>query len=94
MHPYLNSRYFDATIISQINGAQMPLFLPFGLVGAPLAGYAFDQTGNYSGALAGIGSDPRYCGGAGAEITRPKSLIRFILGPANICYYAGRLKVT
>jgi len=54
MHPYLNSRYFDATIISQINGAQMPLFLPFGLVGAPLAGYAFDQTGNYNGALTGL----------------------------------------
>jgi len=25
----------------------MPLFLPFGLVGAPLAGYVFDQTGSY-----------------------------------------------
>ena len=25
----------------------MPLFLPFGLVGAPLAGYAYDQLGNY-----------------------------------------------
>ncbi len=48
MHPYLNSRYFDAGIISQVNGAQGPLFLPFGLVGAPLAGYAFDQTGNYN----------------------------------------------
>jgi len=48
LHPYLNSRYFDADIISQVNGAQMPLFLPFGLVGAPLAGYAFDQTGNYN----------------------------------------------
>jgi predicted MFS family arabinose efflux permease len=51
MHPYLNSRYFDAGIISQVNGAQMPLFLPFGLVGAPLAGYAFDQTGNYDAVL-------------------------------------------
>jgi len=48
MHPYLNSRYFDAGIISQVNGAQGPLFLPFGLVGAPLAGYAFDHTGNYN----------------------------------------------
>jgi predicted MFS family arabinose efflux permease len=47
MHPYLNSRYFDATIISQVTGAQMPLFLPFGLVGAPLAGYVYDQTGSY-----------------------------------------------
>ena len=47
MHPYLNSRYFDAANIGQVNGAQMPLFLPFGLVGAPLAGYAYDQLGNY-----------------------------------------------
>ena len=47
MHPYLNSRYFDSSIIGQVNGAQMPLFLPFGLVGAPLAGYSFDQTGSY-----------------------------------------------
>jgi hypothetical protein len=47
MHPYLNSQYFDSTIISQVNGAQMPLFLPFGLVGAPLAGYVYDQTGSY-----------------------------------------------
>ena len=47
MHPYLNSRYFDASVISQVTGAQMPLFLPFGLIGAPLAGYVFDQTGSY-----------------------------------------------
>jgi predicted MFS family arabinose efflux permease len=47
MHPYLNSRYFDAAIISQVNGAQMPLFLPFGLIGAPLAGYVYDKTGSY-----------------------------------------------
>jgi predicted MFS family arabinose efflux permease len=51
MHPYLNSRYFDASIISQVNGAQAPLFLPFGLVGAPLAGYVFDQTGSYDTVL-------------------------------------------
>jgi cyanate permease len=47
MHSYLNSRYFDNAIISQVTGAQMPLFLPFGLTGAPLAGYVFDQTGSY-----------------------------------------------
>ena len=47
MHPYLNSQYFDSTIISHVNGAQMPLFLPFGLMGAPLAGYVYDQTGSY-----------------------------------------------
>ncbi len=57
MHGYLNSRYFDASIISQVTGAQMPLFLPFGLTGAPLAGYVFDRTGSYDAvilALAGI----------------------------------------
>lgn len=51
MHPYLNSRYFDPSVIGQVNGAQMPLFLPLGLLGPPLAGYAFDQTGNYSSVL-------------------------------------------
>lgn len=51
MHPYLNSQYFDASVIAQVNGAQMPLFLPFGIVGAPLAGYVFDQTGSYDTVL-------------------------------------------
>ncbi|MEP4149046.1 MAG: MFS transporter [Halioglobus sp.] len=54
MHPYLNSRYFDADIIGQVNGAQGPLFLPLGLVGAPLAGYVYDQTGSYQLVLAGL----------------------------------------
>ena len=47
MHSYLNSRYFDAAVIGQVTGAQMPLFLPFGLLAPPLAGYVFDQQGNY-----------------------------------------------
>lgn len=51
MHPYLNSRYFDAVVIGRVNGAQMPLFLPFGLIGAPLAGYTYDQVGNYDAVL-------------------------------------------
>ncbi len=51
MHPFLNSRYFDAAVISHVNGAQMPLFLPFGLLGAPLAGLSFDRTGSYDIAL-------------------------------------------
>ena len=54
MHPYLNSRYFKADIIGQVNGAQGPLFLPLGLVGAPLAGYVFDQTGSYTLVLVGL----------------------------------------
>ena len=32
----------------------MPLFLPFGLVGAPLAGYVYDQTGSYDLVLIGL----------------------------------------
>jgi hypothetical protein len=32
----------------------MPLFLPFGLVGAPLAGYLYDQNGNYLLVLGGL----------------------------------------
>jgi len=54
MHPYLNSRYFDASVIGEVIGAQMPLFLPFGLVGAPLAGYVYDQTGSFDGVFIGI----------------------------------------
>jgi predicted MFS family arabinose efflux permease len=54
MHAYLNSRYFDASIISQVTGAQMPLFLPFGLIGAPLAGYVYDQTGSYEVVLVAL----------------------------------------
>ena len=56
MHPYLNSRYFDAANIGQVSGAQMPLFLPFGLAGAPLAGYAYDQLGNYHLVLQCLGA--------------------------------------
>lgn len=54
MHPYLNSRYFDPEVISEVIGAQMPLFLPFGLVGTPLAGYVFDSTGSYDPVLMGL----------------------------------------
>lgn len=54
IHPYLNSRYFEADIIGQVNGAQGPLFLPLGLVGPPLAGYVYDQTGSYNPVLLGL----------------------------------------
>lgn len=54
MHPFLNSRYYPPEIIGQVNGAQMPLFLPLGLVGPPLAGYIFDTTGSYDGAAIGV----------------------------------------
>lgn len=54
MHPYLNSRYFPAAVIGQVNGAQGPLFLPLGLTGPPLAGYVYDSTGSYDLVLAGL----------------------------------------
>ncbi len=54
MHPYLNSRYFSADIIGEVNGAQMPLFLPFGLIGAPLAGYLYDVQGHYETVFFGL----------------------------------------
>lgn len=47
MHPILNSCYFDRSIVGQVNGAQMPLFLPFALLGAPMAGLAYDVSGHY-----------------------------------------------
>lgn len=55
MHSYLNSRYFDAGIIGQVTGAQMPLFLPLGIIGPPLAGYLYDQQGNYHQVMTGLG---------------------------------------
>ena len=54
MHAYINSRYYPPEMIGQITGAQMPLFLPFGLIGPPLAGYLFDQTGSYQWVLMGL----------------------------------------
>jgi predicted MFS family arabinose efflux permease len=54
MHPYLNSQYFDAGVMGRISGAQMPLFLPFGFVAAPLAGYFYDRDGNYLLVLSGL----------------------------------------
>ncbi|RLQ23400.1 MFS transporter [Seongchinamella sediminis] len=54
IHPYLNSRYFPAEVIGQVNGAQAPLFLPLGLTGPPLAGYVYDRTGSYDLVLAGL----------------------------------------
>jgi len=44
----LNSRYFSAEIIGRVNGAQAPVALPLTLVGIPLSGYVFDQTGSYT----------------------------------------------
>jgi predicted MFS family arabinose efflux permease len=54
MQPYLNSQYFDVRIIGQVNGAQMPLLLPFALVGLPLSGYVYDQTGSYAWVITGL----------------------------------------
>ena len=47
MHAILNSCYFHDSVVGRVNGAQMPLFLPLGLIGAPLTGYAYDQLGHY-----------------------------------------------
>ncbi len=47
MPPILNNYYFDADIIGRVSGAQAPMMLPLGLIGLPLSGYVFDQTGSY-----------------------------------------------
>jgi len=54
MHSYLNSRYFSADVIGRVTGAQMPLFLPLGLIGPPLAGFLFDRNGDYLTVLPGL----------------------------------------
>lgn len=55
IHAWLNARYFDAATIGRVTGSQMPLFLPLGLIGPPLAGYAFDQAGHYQWVLVALG---------------------------------------
>ncbi len=47
LYPFLNSRYFSASSMGKVNGAQAPLMLPLGLISAPLAGYVFDTTQSY-----------------------------------------------
>jgi predicted MFS family arabinose efflux permease len=47
IQPYLNSQYYDASVIGEVGGAQAPIFLPLGLFGLPMAGYVYDQTGSY-----------------------------------------------
>ena len=54
MHPYLNSCYFDPEVIGEVTGAQMPLMLPLGLIGLPLAGYTFDQWGSFMPVFIGL----------------------------------------
>lgn len=54
MHPILNSCYFDSSIVGKINGAQMPLFLPFALIGLRMLGYSYDLSGHYYWVLLGI----------------------------------------
>ncbi|MEM1112202.1 MAG: MFS transporter [Pseudomonadota bacterium] len=54
MHSYINSRYYPPEKIGRVTGAQMPLFLPFALVGPPLAGYVFDQSGSYQWVLTAL----------------------------------------
>lgn len=45
--PFLNSLYFPADIIGELSGFQVPLLLPLGLSGPPLAGWAYDTSGSY-----------------------------------------------
>jgi MFS family permease len=47
LYPYFNSVYFDKRIMGKVNGAQSPIFIPFTLLAAPLAGFTFDSTGSY-----------------------------------------------
>ena len=54
LHPFINSIYFDESVIGAVNGGQVPMMLPFSLLGIPLAGYAFDATGSYFPAFAAV----------------------------------------
>ncbi len=54
MHAYLNSCYFEASIMGSITGSQMPMFLPFGIAGPVLAGFIYDTYGDYQMAFYGL----------------------------------------
>lgn len=47
LQPYVNSRYFGAAAVSKATGLQSALVLPLSLIAMPLAGYVYDQVGNY-----------------------------------------------
>lgn len=74
IHAWLNARYFDAAIIGRVNGSQMPLFLPLGLVGPPLAGYAFDQSGHYQWVLIAMAALLVLAGSAVMALPRPRNV--------------------
>ena len=56
MHPYINSRVFGAETVSKTTGFQNALTLPISLMATPLAGFAFDQLGNYQWVFYGCAS--------------------------------------
>ena len=55
MQPYLNSRFFGAATVAKTTGFQNALALPISIIAAPLAGYSFDQHGNYQWVFYGCG---------------------------------------
>lgn len=49
MHAFVNSLYFGPSAVGRVTGFHSPMLLPAGLFAAPLAGWAIDMNGNYSG---------------------------------------------
>lgn len=47
LYPVFISTYFDEADMGKVSGNQGPVFIPFMLLAAPLAGVAFDTTGSY-----------------------------------------------
>lgn len=54
IYPFVNSLFFEADIIGEVSGAQVPLLLPLGLGGPLLAGWIFDTYGGYQWAFIGM----------------------------------------
>lgn len=47
LYPVFISTYFDQSVMGKVSGNQGPVFLPFMLLAAPMAGVAFDTSGSY-----------------------------------------------
>ena len=54
LYPVFVSSYFDESIMGKVSGNQGPIFIPFTLMAAPLAGITFDVTGSYKPIFWGV----------------------------------------
>ncbi len=54
LYPVFVSSYFDESVMGKVSGNQGPVFIPFMLMAAPLAGITYDMTGSYTPIFWGV----------------------------------------